>query len=58
MPQQLPHPLIKSRRDQMLPVLEQGEIEQLAKFAERKSYPAGGVRIFATGGISPAPSSS
>ena len=48
----LPHPLIESRRDQMFPVLEPAEIEQLARFGERKSYPAG-ERIFATGEISP-----
>jgi thioredoxin reductase (NADPH) len=49
---QLPHPLIETRRDQMFPVLEPAEIEQLARFGERKSYPAG-ERIFATGEISP-----
>ena len=49
---QLPHLLIETRRDQMFPVLEPAEIEQLARFGERKSYPAG-ERIFATGEISP-----
>ena len=49
---QLPHPLIETRRDQMFPVLEPAEIEQLARFGERKSYSAG-ERIFATGEISP-----
>jgi thioredoxin reductase len=49
---ELVRPLIESRRDQMFPVLEQGEIGQLARFGERKSYLAG-ERIFATGQIPP-----
>jgi thioredoxin reductase (NADPH) len=38
---QVPHPLIEARHDQMFPVLEPAEIEQLARFGVRKSYGAG-----------------
>jgi thioredoxin reductase (NADPH) len=37
MPQSV-RPLIETRRDQMFPVLEPAEIEQLARFGERRSY--------------------
>jgi thioredoxin reductase (NADPH) len=43
-------PLIETRRDQMFPMLEPAEVEQLARFGERKAY-AAGENIVATGEI-------
>src|SRR5579863_2272684 len=51
MPQAV-HPTIEARRDQMFPVLEPAEIERLARFGERKSYPEG-AGIFTTGEVAP-----
>ncbi len=51
MPQSV-RPLIEARRDQMFPVLDPAEIEQLARFGERKAY-AAGERIVATGELGP-----
>ncbi|HEX3862982.1 MAG TPA: FAD-dependent oxidoreductase [Stellaceae bacterium] len=42
------HPLIDTRRDQLLPVLDTAEISRLARLGERRSY-AAGHRIFTTG---------
>jgi thioredoxin reductase (NADPH) len=47
MPQSV-HSMIEARRDQMFPVLEPAEIDRLARFGERRSYPAG-ERLLATG---------
>lgn len=46
------HSTIEARRDQMFPVLEPAEIDQLARFGERKSY-AVAARIFTTGEVAP-----
>jgi thioredoxin reductase (NADPH) len=49
MPQSF-HPLIESRRDQMFPVLEPAEIEQLTRLGERR-FVVAGERLVATGEI-------
>jgi CRP-like cAMP-binding protein len=51
MPQSRPR-LSETRRDQILPVLEQAEVGRLWRFGELKSY-APGDRIVATGEIAP-----
>src|SRR5215813_13806026 len=49
MPQSV-RPPIETRRDQIFPVLDQTEIEQLARFGDRRSY-AAGERVVETGKI-------